>query len=74
MLCPSPFQETPVHVDSRYQLYAAEISCALAPVEREAVDAALAGTGCEALLDYAPRQHLGKRSFKLVFEEPRGNG
>ena len=41
---------------------------ALAPAERRAVDAALAGTGCEALLDYAPRHRLGKRRFKLVFE------
>lgn len=41
---------------------------ALAPDERQAVDAALAGTGCEALLDYTPRHRLGKRDFKLVFE------
>jgi glutathione S-transferase len=40
----------------------------LAPDERRAVDAALAGTGCEALLDYEPRHRLGKRNFKLVFE------
>jgi glutathione S-transferase len=33
-----------------------------------AVDAALAGTGCEALLAYRPRHRLGKRRFQLVFE------
>ncbi len=41
---------------------------ALAPAARDQVTAALAGTGCEALLDYTPRQRLGKRRFKLVFE------
>jgi hypothetical protein len=46
--------------------------CALGPVERKAVDEAFAGTGCESLLGYEPRHRLGKRSFKLVFEEPRG--
>lgn len=40
----------------------------LAPSERAAVDDALAGTGCEALLRYAPRHRLGKRRFQLVFE------
>lgn len=35
---------------------------------RAAVDAALAGTGCEALLAFRPRHRLGKRRFKLVFE------
>ena len=38
--------------------------------ERAAVDAALAGTGCEAVLAYRPRHRLGKRKFKLVFESP----
>jgi glutathione S-transferase len=32
---------------------------------RAAVDRALAGTGCEALLEYAPRHRLEKRRFKL---------
>jgi glutathione S-transferase len=43
---------------------------------RTAVDRALAGTGCEALLAYAPRHRLGKRNFKLVFEAdaPRAHG
>ena len=41
---------------------------ALAPAERERVLAALAGTGCEALLAYAPRHRVGKRRFKLVLE------
>jgi glutathione S-transferase len=40
----------------------------LAPAERERVLAALAGTGCEALLAYAPRHRVGKRRFKLVLE------
>jgi len=40
----------------------------LAADERAAVDRALAGTGCEALLAHAPRHRLGKRRFKLVFE------
>ncbi len=35
---------------------------------QRAVDGALNGTGCEALLDYTPRHRLGKRDFKLVFE------
>jgi hypothetical protein len=42
---------------------------ALGQSERSAVDAALAGTGLEAMLAYRPRHRLGKRSFKLVFEE-----
>ena len=46
-----------------------DVVCALAPDERRAVDAALAGTGCQGLLDYEPRHRLGKRDFKLVFEE-----
>lgn len=41
---------------------------ALAAPERERVRAALAGTGCEALLDHGPRQRVGKRRFKLVLE------
>jgi glutathione S-transferase len=41
---------------------------ALGAPERAAVDAALAGTGCDALLAYAARHRLGKRSFQLVFE------
>jgi hypothetical protein len=41
---------------------------ALSEPERSAVDAALAGTGLEAMLAYRPRHRLGKRSFKLVFE------
>ncbi len=40
---------------------------ALEEGERKAVDAALAGTGCEALFDYAPRHRLEKRDFKLAF-------
>jgi glutathione S-transferase len=42
---------------------------ALCDDEREAVDQALAGTGCEHLFAYQPRHRLGKRDFKLVFEE-----
>jgi glutathione S-transferase len=41
---------------------------ALAPAGRSAVDAAVRGTGCEALLGYSPRHRLGKRRFKLVFD------
>jgi glutathione S-transferase len=41
---------------------------ALAPAERERLRGALAGTGCEALLDFAPRQRVGKRRFELVLE------
>jgi glutathione S-transferase len=40
----------------------------LADSARRAVDAAIAGTECEALFAYAPRHRLGKRKFKLVFE------
>jgi hypothetical protein len=32
------------------------------------VRAALAGTGCEALLDHVPRRRIGKQRFKLVLE------
>jgi hypothetical protein len=41
---------------------------ALGGDERKAVDQALAGTGCEALLAYAPRHRVVKRDFKLVFK------
>jgi glutathione S-transferase len=41
----------------------------LAADERARVDAALAGTGCEALFAYQPRHRLGKRRFKLCFAE-----
>ena len=41
---------------------------ALAAPERAAVDAALAGTGCEPLLALRPSLRLGKREFKLVVE------
>jgi hypothetical protein len=41
---------------------------ALGPAERERVARALAGSGCEGLLAYAPRHRLGKRRFELVFE------
>ena len=40
---------------------------ALGDDERQRVDAALAGTGCEALFAYRPRHRLGKRRFKLCF-------
>jgi glutathione S-transferase len=43
---------------------------ALTPGDRAKVDAALAGTGCEALLAYRPRHRLGKQRFKLAFEPP----
>lgn len=39
---------------------------ALEAADRAAVDAALAGTGCERLLAYVPRHRLEKRAFKLV--------
>ena len=42
---------------------------ALSAGERATVDAAVAGTGCEALLAREPRHRLGKRDFKLVFED-----
>lgn len=41
---------------------------ALSAADRKAVDTAVAGTGCEALLAYATRHRLGKRHFTLVFE------
>jgi len=40
---------------------------ALAPADRRAVDAALAGTGWEPLLAAAPRHRLAKDRFQLVF-------
>jgi glutathione S-transferase len=40
---------------------------ALGDAGRGRVDAALAGTGCEALFAYRPRHRLGKRRFKLCF-------
>lgn len=39
---------------------------ALGAAERRRVDAALAGTGCEALLAYRPRHRFEKRGFQLV--------
>ncbi|MFI5214991.1 MAG: glutathione S-transferase family protein [Candidatus Limnocylindria bacterium] len=41
---------------------------ALAPAERARVERGLAGTGCEALLAWAPRHRVAKRRFKLVLE------
>jgi len=41
---------------------------ALGDSERDAVGAALAGTGLETMLAYRSRYRLGKRRFKLVFE------
>jgi glutathione S-transferase len=41
---------------------------ALSAPERDAVDGALAGTGCEDLLAYAPRHRMEKRGFTLVLE------
>jgi len=41
---------------------------ALAPADRSALDAAVAGTGCEALFALAPSLRLAKRNFKLVIE------
>jgi glutathione S-transferase len=43
---------------------------ALPAAQRARVRAALAGTGCELLLDYQPRHSLGKRRFKLICEGP----
>jgi glutathione S-transferase len=39
--------------------------------DRQEVDRYLAGSGCEALLAYRPQFRLGKRNFKLVFEQSR---
>jgi glutathione S-transferase len=56
-----------------YTLYMVQRVCdayrALAPEERDRVDAALAGTGIEALLDRDSSHRVGKREFKLVFVE-----
>jgi glutathione S-transferase len=41
---------------------------ALAASDRERVDSTLAGTGCDALLQWKPRSRVGKRNFKLVVE------
>lgn len=41
---------------------------ALPPADRAAVEAALDGTGCEALLAHRPRHRLAKRRFQLVFD------
>jgi hypothetical protein len=41
---------------------------ALAEADRKAVDAALAGSGWEAVLAYQPRHRLAKSGFRLVFE------
>lgn len=41
---------------------------ALAPAERARAARALEGTGCEALLAWAPRHRVVKRRFKLVLE------
>jgi glutathione S-transferase len=38
--------------------------------ERARVMGSLAGSGCEPLLEYKPRHRLGKKRFKLVFENP----
>jgi hypothetical protein len=39
---------------------------ALGAADRRRVDAALKGTGCEALLAHRPRHRLAKRAFQLV--------
>jgi hypothetical protein len=44
-----------------------DVYAALEPDGRREVDRFLAGSGCEALLAYRPRQRLGKRNFKLSF-------
>ena len=57
---------------SPYTLWMAQRSldayAAAGDAGRAAIDAALAGTGCEALFAYRPRHRLGKRRFKLSFE------
>jgi hypothetical protein len=40
----------------------------LSRAEQGRVRDALAGSGWEAVLDYAPRHRLGKKSFRLVLE------
>ncbi len=65
--------------DARFQRYTSPYTlwmaqrtldayAALSAPDRARVDAALAGTGCEALLAYRPRHRLGKRRFNLVLE------
>jgi glutathione S-transferase len=58
---------------SNYTPYMVQRVCdayrGLAPDERARVDAALAGTGIEALLAYQQRHCVEKRDFKLVFVE-----
>ncbi len=44
---------------------------ALSGEDRATVDNALAGSGWEPLLAYAPRHRLEKRGFDLVFAEPK---
>jgi glutathione S-transferase len=41
---------------------------ALAPGQRVAVERALAGTGCEALLAHRPRHRVARKPFKLFLE------
>lgn len=41
---------------------------ALDEAGRKAVDRALAGTGCEALLGYTPRHRVSKRGFELALD------
>jgi hypothetical protein len=50
-----------------------DVAASLSAAERERVEAALTGTGCEALLAYRPRHRLGKLRFKLCFESGRGS-
>lgn len=42
----------------------------LTAVERDGVDRALAGTGWEPVLAYAPRHRIEKRGYDLVFVDP----
>ncbi len=42
---------------------------ALTPAACAQVDAALAGTGLEVVLQFRPRYHLGKRNFRLVIDQ-----
>jgi len=48
-----------------------DVYAALSGAEQSAVNAALRGTGCEALFAYAPRHRLGKQRFNLVFTSRR---
>ena len=58
---------------SPYTLYMVQrpidVYRALTGDERKSVDEALAGTGCEALLQYEPRRRVAKRNFELVLSE-----